>query len=52
MKQNLCTSVNNEFNGEPDTGTKYLKEYRGVTIAGTNCAIIGRRMQTWQGKNQ
>lgn len=33
MKPNLCISVNNEFNGEPDIGMKYLEEYRGVTVA-------------------
>lgn len=33
MKPNLCTSVNNEFDGEPDTGMKYLEKYRGVTVA-------------------
>ena len=33
MKPNLCTSVNNEFDGEPDIGMKYLEKYRGVTVA-------------------
>ena len=33
MKPNLCISENNEFNGEPDIGMKYLEKYRGVTVA-------------------
>lgn len=33
MKPNLCTSVNNEFDGEPDTDMKYLEKYRGVAVA-------------------
>lgn len=33
MKPDLCTSVNNEFDGELDTGMKYLEKYRGVTVA-------------------
>ena len=33
MEPNLCTSVNNEFDGEPDRGMKYLEKYRGVTVA-------------------
>lgn len=33
MKPNLCTSVNNEFDGEPDTGMKYLKKCQGVTVS-------------------
>lgn len=33
MQLDLCTSANNEFDGEPDTGMKYLKRYQGVTVA-------------------
>lgn len=33
MQPDLCTSVNNEFEGEPDTGMKYLEKYQGVTVA-------------------
>ena len=33
VKPNLCTSVNNEFDGEPDIGMKYLEKYQGVTVA-------------------
>ncbi|RKI44371.1 hypothetical protein D7V86_01495 [bacterium D16-51] len=33
IKPNLCTSVNNEFDGEPDTDMKYLEKYRGVAVA-------------------
>lgn len=33
MQPDLCTSVNNEFDGEPDTGMKYLEKYQGVTVA-------------------
>ena len=29
---NLCTSVDNEFDGEPDTGMKYLKAYQNVLV--------------------
>lgn len=32
-KPDLCTSVNNEFIGEADTGMKYLEKYQGVTVA-------------------
>lgn len=28
----LCTSVSNEFDGEPDTGMKYLKAYQDVLV--------------------
>ncbi len=30
-KPNLCTSVNNAFDGEPDTNMRYLKKYKDVT---------------------
>lgn len=33
MQPDLCTSVNNDFDGEPDTGMKYLEEYQGVMVA-------------------
>lgn len=33
MQPDLCTSANNEFDGELDTGMKYLEEYRGVMVA-------------------
>ena len=33
MQPDLCTSVNNEFDGEPDIDMKYLEKYQGVTIA-------------------
>lgn len=33
MKPNLCTSVNNEFDGEPDMGMKYIERYQNVTLA-------------------
>lgn len=28
----LCTSVGNEFDGEPDTGMKYFKAYQNVLV--------------------
>ena len=31
-KANLCTSVSNEFDGEPDTGMEYFKKYQGVSV--------------------
>lgn len=31
-KANLCTSVGNEFDGEPDTGMEYFKKYQGVSV--------------------
>lgn len=31
-KANLCTSVGNEFDGEPDTGMDYLEEYQNVSV--------------------
>lgn len=32
MKPDLCTSANNEFDGEPGTGMKYLERYQGVAV--------------------
>ncbi len=29
---NLCTSVDNELDGEPDIGMKYLKAYQNVLV--------------------
>jgi hypothetical protein len=31
-KPDLCTSVNNEFCGEPDTNMKYMKKYDDIEI--------------------
>lgn len=31
-KANLCTSVGNEFDGEPDTGMGYLEEDQNVSV--------------------
>lgn len=31
-KANLCTSVNNEFDGKPDTGMSYFEEYQDVSV--------------------
>lgn len=31
-KANLCTSVSNEFDGEPDTGMEYFKKYQGISV--------------------
>lgn len=28
----LCTSANNEFDGEPDTGMCYMKKYENVEL--------------------
>lgn len=28
----LCTSADNEFDGEPDTGMKYFRKYQDVTV--------------------
>lgn len=28
----LCTSVGNEFDGEPDTNMKYIKKYQNVSV--------------------
>ena len=33
MQPDLCNSVNNEFDGEPDTGMKYLEKYQGTAVA-------------------
>ncbi len=32
-KANLCTSVGNEFDGEPDTGMEYFMKYQDVSVA-------------------
>ena len=40
MKPNLCTLVNNEFDGEPDIGMKYLEKYRGVAVAFESKRIV------------
>jgi len=31
-KADLCTSVDNKFDREPDTGMKYLKAYQNVLV--------------------
>lgn len=31
-KANLCTSANNELDGEPDTGMKYFEKYQNVSV--------------------
>jgi len=31
-KVDLCTSVDNEFDGEPDTGMSYFEEYQNVLV--------------------
>lgn len=31
-KATLCTSVDNEFDGEPDTGMEYFEKYQNVSI--------------------
>lgn len=31
-KATLCTSVDNEFDGEPDTGMEYFEKYQNVTL--------------------
>ena len=31
-KPNLCTSVDNEFDGEPDTGMEHFQKYRDVSV--------------------
>ena len=31
-KASLCTSVNNEFDGEPDMYMKYIEKYQNVTV--------------------
>lgn len=31
-RADLCTSVNNEFDGEPDTGMEHFEKYRNVSI--------------------
>ena len=31
-KAQLCTSVDNEFDGEPDTGMRYFKKYQNVSV--------------------
>lgn len=31
-RANLCTSVDNEFDGEPDTDMKYFEKYRDVSV--------------------
>ena len=31
-KADLCTSVDNTFDGEPDTGMKYLEAYQNVLV--------------------
>ena len=28
----LCTSVDNKFDGEPDTNMRYLEEYKNVSV--------------------
>lgn len=31
-KPDLCTSVNNEFDGEPDDNMRYMEKYDGVKV--------------------
>lgn len=31
-KPNLCTSVGNEFDGEPDTGMEYFEKYQNISV--------------------
>lgn len=31
-KANLCTSVGNEFDGEPDMGMEYFEKYQNVSV--------------------
>lgn len=31
-KADLCTAVNNEFDGEPDTGMNHFKKYQNVSV--------------------
>ena len=31
-KADLCTAVNNEFDGEPDAGMRYFKKYQNVSV--------------------
>ena len=32
MKPDLCTSVDNEYDGEPDNNTYYIEKYNGVRV--------------------
>ena len=31
-RANLCTSANNELDGEPDTGMKYFEKYQNASV--------------------
>ncbi|NDO52045.1 hypothetical protein FMM75_22655 [Lachnospiraceae bacterium MD335] len=32
QKPDLCTSVNNEFDGEPDDNMRYIEKYKGIEV--------------------
>ena len=36
----LCTSVNNEFDGEPDTDMMYFEKYQNVTVVFVPARVV------------